>query len=328
MIKKNHLLTAFALSIGLLALPLINFSLEVAAVFSMFIGYFVAVMEYKKHTRLFQIITLYFNTLVFGIALDQLSNFIPYFTLMFLAITSVMTIRMHFHKQMLYTRALWMEPLLFAGSVALYIIANTNSFAGWLGWTVPVAPILYSGYDMLGKIITGMQLSRAEKIPYAAEVGTVAPPFMLTDHDGNLVNINDYKGRKHMLLLFMRGDWCPSSHVMLRIYQRSYKQFRDKDVAVIAIGPDPMGVNREMVEKLGLEFKVLADEEHEAARTYGVQLQPNNIIASYNEGIPMPAAFLIDRNGIVLYSSRHNRIGEILSPADIFPIVETLPQAV
>jgi peroxiredoxin len=328
MIRKNHLLTALALSIGLITLPLIHFQLAVAAVFSMFIGYFVAVMEFRKHTRSFQFITLYFNTLVFGLALDQLSFFIPYFTFMFLMITFVMTIRMHFSRFMLFTRALWAEPLLLGGSIALYVIANLNSNAGWLGWTVPVAPILYSGFDVFGKIIAGIHYSKAEKIPYTAEVGKPAPPFMLTDHDGNLVNINDYKGRKHLLLLFVRGDWCPASHIMLRKYQRSYHRFREKDIAVIAIGPDPMGVNREMVEKLGLEFKVLADEDHEVAKTYGVQLQPNNPVASYNEGIPMPAAFLVDRNGIVLYSSRYDRIGEVTSPADILPIVDALPQTI
>ena len=328
MIRKNHLLTAFALSIGLIALPLIHFSLEVAAVFSMFIGYFVAVTEFKKHTRSFQFVTLYFNTLVYGLVLDQLSNFVPYFTFMFLTITFVLTIRMHFHKFMLFTRGLWVEPLLMCGAVALYVIANLNSFAGWIGWAVPVAPLLYSGWDVIGKIVTGVQYSKAEKIPYIAEVGKPAPPFMLTDQEGTLININDYKGRKNMLLLFVRGDWCPTCHIMLRTYQRHYQRFRDKDIVVIAIGPDPMGVNREMVEKLGIEYKVLADEDHETAKTYGVQLQPNNPAISYAEGIPMPAAFLIDRNGIILYSSRHDKIGEILNPADIFPIVETLPQTI
>lgn len=328
MIRKNHLLTAFALSIGLIALPLIHFELEVAAVFSMFIGYFVAVMEFKKNTRSFQFVTLYFNTLVFGLVLDQLSIFIPYFTLSLLALTLVITIRMHFHRQMLFTRALWIEPLLLCAGIALYVIANINSIAGWLGWAVPVAPMLYCAYDAAGKVVTGVQFLKIGKAPYAAEVGKPTPPFMLTDHDGNLMNINDYKGRKHLLILFVRGDWCPASHIILRNYQRSYQRFREKDIAVMAISPDPMGINREVTEKLGLEYKVLADEDHEAARTFGVQLQPNSIIASYNEGVPMPAAFLVDRNGIVIYSSRPDKIGEILSPADIFPMVDTLPQAI
>lgn len=328
MIRKNHLLTAFALSIGLIALPLIHFELEVAAVFSMFIGYFVAVMEFKKNTRSFQFVTLYFNTVVFGLVLDQLSIFIPYFTLMFLALTFVLTVRMHFHRQMLFTRALWVEPLLLLAGIALYVAANMNSIAGWLGWAVPVAPMLYSGFDAIGKMISGMQFLKASKIPYAAEVGKSAPPFMLTDHDGSLTNINDYKGRKNLLILFVRGDWCPASHIIMRIYQKNYQRFREKDVAVVAISPDPMGVNRDMVEKLGIEFKVLADEDHEAAKTFGVQLQPNSLMASYNEGVPMPAAFLVDRNGVVVYASRPDRMGEILYPAHIFPMVETLPQAI
>jgi peroxiredoxin len=328
MISKTRLLTPLALSIGLIALPLIHFDFHVAAVFSIFIGFCVAVTEFYKHTRLLQFITIYFNAIVFGIALDQFSTGLPYFTAMFLMLTFTQTVRMHFHRLLLLSRAIWIEPLFAAGTVALYVIANLNSVSGWLGWTITLVPILYMIYNTIGAVITGVNAARASRKPLSVGVGMPAPHFMLTDHDGNLISMNDYKGRKHILVLFVRGDWCPTCHIMLRTYQKNNRKFRERDVMVVAIGPDPMGVNREMVEKLGLEFKVLADPDHETAHAYGIHLQGNAPLTKYEEGIPMPAAFLIDRNGIIIYSSRHDRIGEILDPADIFPVLESLPQTI
>lgn len=325
---KNQLLTALSLSIALAALPLLNFGFDVAAVFSIFIGFFVALTEFNKHTRLLQFLTLYFNAVVFGLALDQFSFNIPYYSAMFIAIIAVITIRMHLNRLMLYTRALWAEPLLLGAAVVLYIFANQNSIAGWLGWTVPVAPLGYAMYSAVNTIITGIQLGRAEKQPYFAVVGSQAPTFMLTDQDGGLVNINQFRGKKHLLVVFVRGDWTPDTHIMLRSYQKNYARFRDKDITIVAVSPDPMAVNREMVEKLGLEYKIVADEQQEVAKMFGVGLQASNFIAAYAEGIPMPAAFLIDKSGAVSYTTRYSRIGEIITPKDIIPIVKALPQTI
>lgn len=323
---KTKLLTALALSIGLVSLPLLHFGIHAAAVFSIFVGYFVALMEFNRHTRLFQIITLYFNALVFGLALDQFSAGLPYFTAMFLALTLSVTVRVHLHRYILLSRVLWAEPLIFGAAVALYVLANNNASADWLGWAAPASFLGYGVYLIAGRIVSGIQVKRAEQVPYSAGLGTSAPPFLLHDQENNLVNINDYKGRMNILLLFVRGDWCPTCHVMLRVYQKLYRKVRDKNIMVMAISPDNVAVNREMAEKLGLEYKVLSDEIQEVANAYGIQLQDNNPGVTYAEGIPMPAAFLIDRNGLVVYASRHDRIGEILKAADIIPIIDAMPQ--
>src|SRR3954467_3631005 len=95
---------------------------------------------------------------------------------------------------------------------------------------------------------------------------------------------------------------------------------------VMAIGPDPVGVNREMVKKLDLEFRVLSDEGQRTAMTYGVQLSEydNDFAEKYEAGIPLPASFLVDKGGIVQYVSRPDRVGEFLNPALIFPIIDSL----
>lgn len=83
-------------------------------------------------------------------------------------------------------------------------------------------------------------------------------------------------------------------------------------------------MNREMASKLGVEFKVLSDEGQKTAMAYSVQLPSSLIGEQYKPGVPLPASFLIDKNGIVRYASSPEKIGEFLNPSTIFPILESL----
>ncbi|MCH8317463.1 MAG: redoxin domain-containing protein, partial [Bacteroidetes bacterium] len=106
------------------------------------------------------------------------------------------------------------------------------------------------------------------------------------------------------------------------------EKFMQKDIMVMAIGPDPVGVNRDMVHKLGLEYKILSDDGLKTAKAYGVWMSEysNPLATKYEgKGMPLPASFLIDRKGIVRYAQRPDRAGEFLDPALIFPILESLP---
>jgi peroxiredoxin len=80
------------------------------------------------------------------------------------------------------------------------------------------------------------------------------------------------------------------------------------------------------VERLNLDFKVLSDEGQKIAMNYGVQLEEydNAFAEKYEEGIPLPASFLVDKSGVVRYVSRPDKVGEFLNPSLIFPIIDSL----
>ncbi|HAN79791.1 MAG TPA: hypothetical protein DCQ31_19535, partial [Bacteroidales bacterium] len=94
----------------------------------------------------------------------------------------------------------------------------------------------------------------------------------------------------------------------------------------IAIGPDPVGINREMAQKLGLDYEVLSDDKMKVAQEYGIRLPDFELMSAtkHDEGMPLPASFLIDKTGTVVYTSRTEKPGEFLDPRLIFPIVENL----
>lgn len=158
------------------------------------------------------------------------------------------------------------------------------------------------------------------------DVGKEAPDFTLPDQDNVNVTLSSFRNDRDLLLIFVRGDWCPGCHMMLRTYQREREKFQEKNIMVLAIGPDPVGVNLEMVKKLDLDFKVLSDEAQLTAMRYGVQLKEyEHVMQDFKNGIPLPASFLVDRNGIVRYVSRPDKVGEFLNPSLIFPILAKLP---
>jgi len=39
------------------------------------------------------------------------------------------------------------------------------------------------------------------------KVGDVAPDFTLESHDGKQISLSDYRGKKHVVLIFYRGRW-------------------------------------------------------------------------------------------------------------------------
>ncbi len=223
-----------------------------------------------------------------------------------------------------YTRFLFLEPSLMALGLVLYVLAGLAG-DGWRSWVYPLPVLAQCLYLVLRELYTGNKMLARSLRGRGVDPGQLAPDFSLPDADGRPVTLSGFRGKSAVLLVFVRGDWCPGCHIMLRTYERRREDFQAKDVTVLAVGPDPLGVNRAMVKKLGLRYQVLSDEGQRTAMTYGVQVDdPLLARMRYEPGIPLPAAFLVDQGGVVRYTSRPDRVGEFLDPNTIFPVLEGL----
>ncbi|MGZ4068048.1 MAG: peroxiredoxin family protein, partial [Bacteroidia bacterium] len=206
----------------------------------------------------------------------------------------------------------------------LYLGGNILQPGGWQEWTFP--GICFLGADILSfMILSDMKnLLRSSDRGFIVEAGSPCPDFNLPDEGGKMVSKGDFTG-KYLLMIFVRGDWCPGCHIMLRTYQRNKEKFAERGVNLLSIGPDPLGVNKEMVEKLGLNYHILSDEKQMLARQFCVELQNTGAgIPKDYEFVPLPASFLIDKAGVVRYTSRADKAGEILNPAQVFEVLDSL----
>lgn len=323
---KIHKATTFAtlLNIAALICLILGYSL-IPAILSV-VAFFSAISELSKYTSIFQFITVFVSALFLGLSIDLPNEHFPLTVIALLLMAAVPIIRIAFFRLFSYTSYSWFEPgTLFLGFIT-YLFSNIMYHHDWKGYLLPLPVLIFDAMFAWGTVMDKNQLLKKTRGGYKVQTGKQADDFELPDQDGNVTRLSDYKDKRHVLLIFVRGDWCPGCHMMLRTYEKNNEKFKSKNILVMAIGPDPVGVNRGMVEKLGLDFKVLSDEGQRTAMIYGVQLKEydNKFSDTYAEGIPLPASFLIDKKGVVQYVSRPDKVGEFLNPALIFPIVDQL----
>jgi peroxiredoxin len=240
--------------------------------------------------------------------------------------------RMIFYKEFMRFRYAWFEPLMTLTAILAYVLANVGTMLGaasdvaaWPAWVAPL-PVLgmaISHTMMVRK--DAMKLRAFAKDGYNVRPGQQAPEFSLTNENDETISLSDYRGLRHVLIVFYRGDWCPFCQMMLRTYANNASRFQEKDILLMAIGPDSPEANRALVDKLGLDYHVLSDPYLEIAQKYGICINghnPGNL--ANQDSSPLPAAFLIDKQGYIRYTSNPEQVGEFMDPSKIFPILEQL----
>lgn len=324
--SKKQVLTYAAL----LILPFSVYQNEIGypliAQISGIIAFLFAYLDFNQITNRSHFITIYLTSILLAFISGGISEFFLLSSVSIIISTIGFSIRLAFIKQLSYSRYRYLELCLLIINVPLVVIVFTSQPDKWY-YLFPTLVFLafHVGYTFV-VIQNAQQLEKGVENGYKAKAGTQAPNFSLPDYDGNLVSLSDYKNKRFILLIFVRGDWCPYCHMILRTYMREKEKFQSKNIMLISIGPDPVGVNREMATKLGLDYKVLSDQGMKVASEYGIQLPDyrNFTATKHDEGMPLPASFLIDTKGKVIYTSRTTKVGEFLDPNLIFPILDSI----
>jgi peroxiredoxin len=326
--KNIHPLTTagIGLAIGSLASLLSGYPL-IGCAFA-FAGYFFTLPEIPKFTSVFQFIMFPVQGFLIGFSLDHGQHEFPWMTIMMTLIPLSTLPRLVFQNQMVHTRLLWLEPFLTSVALIIYFTSNVLQHHNWPYWVFPVMPIAFNFYLFKSFLIEGIFYRRNAKEIKMPEPGIEAPDFTLFDHRGEEISLSSYRNKRNILVFFIRGDWCPACHMMMRSYEANREKFQEKNVLLLAIGPDDFDVNRQMAEKLGLEYRILSDRDQKVAKLYGIH-QPvdpasSKLRTAYDDGFPMPAAFLVCTNGIIRFHSRADRVGELLKPELIFDVLGKL----
>ena len=216
----------------------------------------------------------------------------------------------------------YLEPVVAFAGLALAVLGAWQAQAwplwGFVAFATMQAYAVYMGMGFSAAI------AKRTKGGWAVEPGRPAPDFTLSDESGFPISLASFRERSPVLLIFVRGDWCPSCHITLRTHARHKDRFQEKGITLLAVGPDPVGVNLRMVQDLSVPYKMLSDEGQKTAMAYGVQFDDAMAKGMLPEGIPLPASFLVDKAGVVRYTSRPDRSGEFLDPNTIFPSLQTL----
>ncbi len=128
------------------------------------------------------------------------------------------------------------------------------------------------------------------------QAGDKAPLFNLLDENGNQVSLESFKG-KQVLVYFYPKAMTPGCTVQAQGLRDSKDELDNNNVVVLGISPDPVKRLPKFIEKEGLNFTLLSDEDHAVADAFGVW-GPKKFMGKEYDGIHRQT-FLIDENGVI-----------------------------
>jgi thioredoxin-dependent peroxiredoxin len=136
-------------------------------------------------------------------------------------------------------------------------------------------------------------------------VGQAAPGFELPSASGDKVKLADFAG-KNIVLYFYPKDMTPGCTTEACDFRDFNGQFNELNTVIIGVSPDPLARHEKFIEKYGLPFELLADEEHQAAEAYGVWKLKKNFGKEYM-GIER-STFIIDKDGVLVKEWRKVKV--------------------
>ena len=130
-------------------------------------------------------------------------------------------------------------------------------------------------------------------------VGAPAPDFTLARYGGGTVTLSSLRGKKNAVLVFYRGYWCPYCIRQLKELRTLLDDQLKQDTELLVISVDgeketKMSVTRIASDGGEPDFGFLMDTDNAVIARYGV-LNPSGT----RRGIPHPAAYVIDKQGVV-----------------------------
>ncbi len=126
---------------------------------------------------------------------------------------------------------------------------------------------------------------------------TPAPDFSLTDQNGVVHSLRDYRG-KWVLMYFYPKDDTPGCTKQACAIRDSWAEFEEMNCIVLGISTDGEKSHKKFEEKYTLPFSLLADIEKKVVQAYGVW-SPKKFMGREFLGTQR-SSFLINPDGVIV----------------------------
>jgi peroxiredoxin len=174
---------------------------------------------------------------------------------------------------------------------------------------------------------------REQQIPQRAlPVGARAPNFELQDHADRCVSSTELLEQTLLVICFFRGRWCPFCVGQLEAMNLFLPQIRAAGAVLLAISPQTVRQSLFMAEQHRLNFRLLSDRRNQVARQFGLAYRvPEYQQSVYRRAfvnlpmangddsweLPIPATYIVSRDGMVRYASLNPDYSVRPEPAEI-----------
>ena len=168
-------------------------------------------------------------------------------------------------------------------------------------------------------------------------VGAKAPSFELQDDDGKIIRSSDLLAHGRLVLSFIRGRWCPFCVGQMEAMNLTLPQLEQAGAILAAISPQTVKQSFFMHDQHKLRFPLLSDTDNKVARQFGLTYRvPAAQEAIYRRAfvnlpftngdhsweLPIPATFILDGDGTILYASANEDYTERPEPSDIIRVLQ------
>ena len=193
-----------------------------------------------------------------------------------------------------------------------------------------------------GRVGSGTATSFAADIENLRSSGILDKALTIDDTIPNTANLRDARNQpfdllaaiadKPAIITFYRGGWCPYCNLELKAYQTMLPQIRSEGATLIAISPELPDYSLSTAEKNGLAFTVVSDVGGKLAEALGIRFELTDEVQPYYEkaghalptrngdgvwSLPIPATYIVDRGGLILYASIEPDYRKRVEPQDV-----------
>lgn len=141
----------------------------------------------------------------------------------------------------------------------------------------------------------------------AVSVGQNAIPFSLFDTEKNKTSLDDYRGKKVLILFFPLAFTSVCTKELCSI-RDGISFYNDTNAQVLGISVDSLFTLNKFKEEQNLNFPLLSDFNKETSEAYGA-IYPQ--FGFDMKGVSKRAAFVIDSKGTIQYAEVLDNAGEL-----------------
>ena len=173
-------------------------------------------------------------------------------------------------------------------------------------------------------------------------IGSQAPAFSLPDFSGKIVRSADLLALGPLVIDFFRGRWCPYCVTELETWRDLYPGLRERGTMVIGVSPQTQRQSDFTASQHGIPFPLLADPGCAVAERYGLVWTLPEYLQRYYRGIllnvpfingdeswklPVPATYVIDQDGKILFAEVHADFRVRPEPEDVLRVLPALTRS-
>jgi len=181
------------------------------------------------------------------------------------------------------------------------------------------------------------QLQAEGIVQRALQTGAKAPGFELKDHTGKTASSTDLLSHGRLVICFFRGRWDPFCCGQLEAMNQIVGPIHSSVAGLVAISPQIEQQAFFMADQHKLKFPLLSDAGNQVAKKFGlvyhvpaeqqeiykrVFINLPRVNGDDTWELPIPATYILERDGTVLYAKANPDYTTRPEPLDVLAALE------